>query len=166
MGQALGPRHADATTYAQAWREPGSRRRVKGRSASSWTSGTALGRHTRKPLRASLRLMRGPAQAAGLGALQAFLETGFYAFRQLPDLAGFLAVVAGRERELAASAVRRRVRAAGPARPRVSLGALPCEPVHLTARTHVIPWNDPRSRTTPPVSLRRCTRTPARRCPS
>lgn len=102
MGQALGPRDADATTYAQAWRETGQPQARERQIGLIVDIGTALGRHTRKPLlRQSLRLMRGPAQAAGLGALQAFLETGFDAFRQLPDLAGFLAVVAGRERELA-----------------------------------------------------------------
>ena len=34
-------------------------------------------------LRNSLRLMRGPAQVAGLGDLQAFLESGFETFRAM-----------------------------------------------------------------------------------
>ena len=42
--------------------------------------------------------MRGPAQAAGLAALQQFLERGFDTFRSLRGAAGFLQTVAERER--------------------------------------------------------------------
>jgi hypothetical protein len=65
--------------------------------------GSALDRYTRNPLlRHSLRLMRGPASAAGLGALQHFLETGFDTFREMRGAAYFLDTVAQRERRLAA----------------------------------------------------------------
>jgi hypothetical protein len=37
-----------------------------------------------------LRTMRGPAHAAGFGALQEFLETGFITFRQISDIDRFL----------------------------------------------------------------------------
>ena len=37
-----------------------------------------------------LRTMRGPAHAAGFGALQEFLETGFVTFRQISDIDRFL----------------------------------------------------------------------------
>ena len=61
--------------------------------------GTALQRHTRSlTLRTSLRLMRGPAAAAGLSTLQSFLESGLEAFRQLKDPAAFLQTIATRER--------------------------------------------------------------------
>lgn len=39
---------------------------------------------------ATLRAMRAPAHAAGFGALQEFLETGFRTFRQIPDIDHFL----------------------------------------------------------------------------
>jgi hypothetical protein len=65
--------------------------------------GTALDGLTRKPgLRQSLRLMRGPARAAGLAALQSFLERGFDTFKAMNGAAEFLALVGLRERELAA----------------------------------------------------------------
>ena len=57
--------------------------------------GSALDRYTRNPLlRASLRLMRGPAAAAGLGALQGFLERGFDTFREMRGAREFLDTVA------------------------------------------------------------------------
>ena len=37
-----------------------------------------------------LRTMRAPAHAAGFGALQDFLETGFNRFRRIPDIDLFL----------------------------------------------------------------------------
>jgi len=41
----------------------------------------------------TLRAMKAPAHAAGFGALQEFLETGFYTFRQIPDVDHFLAEI-------------------------------------------------------------------------
>jgi len=65
--------------------------------------GTALDKYTRNPLlRHSLRLMRSPAKAAGLGALQQFLETGFDTFRAMGGAQEFLHTIAQRERALAA----------------------------------------------------------------
>ena len=54
-------------------------------------------------MRSSLRLMRGPAHAAGLAALQRFLEAGFEAFAALQGAAPFMAWVGERERALAAA---------------------------------------------------------------
>lgn len=66
--------------------------------------GEALDGYTRNLLlRQSLRLMRAPAQAAGLSALQAFLERGFDTFRAMKGAADFLRVIAERERQLAAA---------------------------------------------------------------
>jgi hypothetical protein len=57
--------------------------------------GTALDRYTRNPLlRHSLRLMRGPAQAAGMGVLQAFLERGFDTFGEMRGATEFLDTIA------------------------------------------------------------------------
>jgi hypothetical protein len=65
--------------------------------------GRALDTLTRSPLlHRTLRLMRGPARAAGLGALQSFLEAGFDTFRAMHGADEFLRVVGERERALAA----------------------------------------------------------------
>jgi hypothetical protein len=64
--------------------------------------GSALDRYTRNVLlRNSLRLMRGPASAAGLGSLQRFLESGFDTFKSMRGASEFLETVALRERRLA-----------------------------------------------------------------
>ena len=63
--------------------------------------GLALDRFVRQPLlRHTLRLMRGPARAAGLAELQTFLESGFDTFRAMRGADQFLAWVAERERAL------------------------------------------------------------------
>jgi hypothetical protein len=54
-------------------------------------------------LRHSLRAMRIPARAAGLAALQTFLESGFDTFRGLRGADEFLAQIVKREHSLAAS---------------------------------------------------------------
>jgi hypothetical protein len=41
----------------------------------------------------TLRAMRAPAHAAGFGALQEFLETGFFTFREIPDVDHFLSEI-------------------------------------------------------------------------
>jgi hypothetical protein len=41
----------------------------------------------------TLRAMRGPAHAAGFGALQEFLETGYHTFRNIPDTQYFLETI-------------------------------------------------------------------------
>lgn len=41
----------------------------------------------------TLRAMRGPAHAAGFGALQEFLETGYRTFRLIPDIDHFLSEI-------------------------------------------------------------------------
>ena len=43
-----------------------------------------------------LRAMRGPAHAAGFGALQEFLQTGYGTFRQIPDIDHFLSEIESR----------------------------------------------------------------------
>ena len=62
--------------------------------------GRELDRLTHKPgLRTLLRMMRGPANAAGLSSLQRFLETGFDAFADMRGAQGFLELIEQRERE-------------------------------------------------------------------
>lgn len=43
-----------------------------------------------------LRAMRGPAHAAGFGALQEFLQTGYGTFRRIPDIDHFLSEIESR----------------------------------------------------------------------
>jgi hypothetical protein len=63
-----------------------------------------LDRITRLPLlRNALRLMRGPARAAGLADLQRSLETGFDTFKAMKGADEFIAFIAARERALAAA---------------------------------------------------------------
>ena len=63
--------------------------------------GAALDVYVTKPfLRGALVMMRHPARAAGLSALQAFLERGFAAFRKMRGATEFLATIDRRERAL------------------------------------------------------------------
>jgi hypothetical protein len=48
----------------------------------------------------TLRAMRAPAHAAGFGALQKFLETGYSTFRQIPDIEHFLHEIETRMTEI------------------------------------------------------------------
>ena len=89
-------------SYVRAWQgagEPAARAR---QIELVMRVGQALDRHTRSfVLRASLKAMRGPARAAGLGALQAFLEAGFDAFGAMHGAREFLATIQSRESALA-----------------------------------------------------------------
>ena len=88
--------------YVRAWQatgEPAARAR---QLELVMQVGEALDRHTRSfMLRASLKAMRGPARAAGMGALQTFLETGFDAFAAMGGSKDFLATIQRREDALA-----------------------------------------------------------------
>jgi hypothetical protein len=90
-------------SYVRAWQatgEPAARAR---QIELVMRVGEALDRHTRSfVLRASLKAMRGPARAAGMGALQAFLENGFDAFGAMGGAKEFLATIQARESALAA----------------------------------------------------------------
>lgn len=89
--------------YVRAWQQVG-QPQVRARQIELMLAvGRALDRYTRNPLlRHSLRLMRTPAKAAGLSALQQFLETGFDTFREMNGADEFLGTIADRERDLAA----------------------------------------------------------------
>ncbi len=63
--------------------------------------GQSLDRLVRKPfVGATLSLMRKPAQLAGLGELQDFLQRGYQAFTKMGDAHEFIDLVVGRERKL------------------------------------------------------------------
>ena len=89
-------------SYVRAWQatgEPAARAR---QIELVMSVGQALDRHTRSfMLRASLKAMRGPARAAGMGALQTFLESGFDAFGAMGGAKEFLAAIHARETALA-----------------------------------------------------------------
>lgn len=103
MAAALDTDPIDEAAYGRAWRAVGQPEARERQVTLMLRVGTALERHTRsRLLRAGLHLMRGPAHAAGLGALQQMLETGFNAFAAMaPDAGRFLQTIAARERELA-----------------------------------------------------------------
>lgn len=103
MAREIGAQPLDAATYGQAWRNVGRPADRERQITLVNGIGTSLDHHTHSlTLRQTLRLMRGPARAAGLGTLQTFLEHGFDAFRGMRGADDFLATVATRERALAA----------------------------------------------------------------
>lgn len=102
MADQLSSEEVVASDYVVAWRRVGKREARSTQVDLMLTVGRALQRYTRNPvLRGSLRLMRGPAKAAGLGALQDFLESGFDTFRDLGGHAPqFLEIISERERRI------------------------------------------------------------------
>lgn len=102
MGAVLDGQEVDAPCYGRAWRQVGQPANRERQIVLMHSVGQALDRYTRNPLlRHSLRLMRGPAHAAGLGALQEFLESGFDTFKAMRGADEFLAIIVQRERALA-----------------------------------------------------------------
>lgn len=91
---------SDAARYLSAWRATGERAQRERQLAVVLHMGRELQRLTRMAsLRLALRMMRRPAEAAGLGSLQQFLERGFDAFGHMGDAAGFLGAIARREQD-------------------------------------------------------------------
>jgi hypothetical protein len=71
----------DEASYREAWRAVGCREARQRQLELLIAIGTSLEQHTRTAfLTMTLRLMRAPAKAAGLGHLQSFLERGLAAF--------------------------------------------------------------------------------------
>jgi len=97
VGQPL-----DLTAYARAWKASCRPEEREMQISLTLCIGGDLDRLTRKPfLRTTLHLMRGPARAAGLPALQQFLEMGFDTFKAMGGADDFLETVGRRERLLA-----------------------------------------------------------------
>lgn len=103
MARALpGPR-IEAADYVRAWQSVGDAAAREQQVELMIRIGRALDQYTRKPMwSATLRMMRGPAKAAGLTDLQTFLESGFDAFKAMRGADQFLQTVAQRERTLIA----------------------------------------------------------------
>ncbi len=101
MAHALGSDTVGDRSYREAWLAVGLRTMRERQLILLTAVGTALERHTRTPLlAATLRLMRHPARAAGLSALQSFLERGLAAFTAMHGAAEFLMVIATNERRV------------------------------------------------------------------
>lgn len=99
MARCLDGLEPDAAAYGRAWRRVGRPEARERQVALMLIVGRSLDRHTGNPLLgATLRVMRGPAHAAGLGALQEFLESGFQAFKAMKGAEEFLVAVAHNER--------------------------------------------------------------------
>src|SRR6187431_2911985 len=104
MARHLAGLPVTAPIYVAAWRQTGQPANRQRQIDLMLDVGRALDVYTRRPLlRHSLRAMRVPARAAGLSALQAFLENGFDTFRAMRGADEFLQQIAKRERAMAAS---------------------------------------------------------------
>ena len=95
----------EVARYVAAWRRVGRRADRERQLERVLAIGQEMGRITRLPgLRLMLKMMRGPATAAGMGSLQRFLEAGFDTFagiaRTRNGVAVFLAVIEEREHAL------------------------------------------------------------------
>jgi hypothetical protein len=104
MAMVLPDRHLGPASYHRAWKLAATGDERDRQIGLMLQVGLALERYTRNVLlRNSLRLMRGPARAAGLGSLQRFLESGFDTFKSMHGATEFLNTVAYRERRLSAA---------------------------------------------------------------
>ena len=95
----------DAGGYVRAWKATGRRADRERQLATLVTIGGEMSRLTRLPgLRLMLKMMRGPAAAAGMTSLQRFLETGFDTFvavtRQRGGAERFVETIREREQKL------------------------------------------------------------------
>ena len=98
---------SDAVRYTMAWRGVGRRSERESQLKVVLGIGEQMARLTRTPgLRVMLKMMRGPAVAAGLASLQRFLETGFDTFAAMARKPGgaeeFLGIIQQRESALLA----------------------------------------------------------------
>jgi hypothetical protein len=97
------PLVTDATRYAAAFRDCANLPERERQIALVGEIGAALDALARKTLIAkAVEMMHGPAHAAGLGELHAFLERGFQAFRHMRGASEFLATIDRRERRILA----------------------------------------------------------------
>ena len=98
---ALPPGPIDAQRYGEAYRRASTRAERERQIDLIVAVGERLDALVRKPLVArTLRLMRAPAEMAGLQDLQVFLERGFEAFRAMHGAGDFLELVRSRETDI------------------------------------------------------------------
>ena len=98
--QPMGDSQIDAARYITCWRQVADPAARQHQLEVVLALGQSLDSLTRKPgLRTLLKMMRGPALAAGLTSLQRFLEAGFDAFQTMRGADEFLKLIALRETE-------------------------------------------------------------------
>ena len=98
LTNALGRQQLNDANYLKAFRDVGRRTARLRQIELMCAVGEGLDRMVKKTLIFStLKMLRGPAQMAGLGEMQRFLEMGFTAFRQMKGADYFLATIASRE---------------------------------------------------------------------
>ena len=95
----------DVAGYVRAWKAVGRREDRQRQLETVIDIGAELSRLTRTPgLRLMLKMMRGPAGAAGMSSLQRFLEAGFDTFGAVAKNPGgaerFLSTIREREQQL------------------------------------------------------------------
>lgn len=104
MARVLESERLGREAYILAWQQVGQPEARNLQLQLVVSIGEALNRFTRHAwLVTTLRLMRAPARAAGLAALQSFLESGMASFRTMGDATPFLRTIEQRERELMAA---------------------------------------------------------------
>ena len=102
MAERLESERIEPGDYIAAWQAVGRRADRERQIMLTLSIAAQLDRITRLPLlRNALRLMRGPARAAGLADLQRSLETGFDTFKAMKGADEFIAFIGERERDLA-----------------------------------------------------------------
>lgn len=97
--------HDDVPGYVRAWKAIGRREDRQRQLETVVFVGVEMTRLTRLPgLRMMLKMMRGPAAAAGMASLQRFLEAGFDTFAAVAKQKGgaerFLEIIRQREQHL------------------------------------------------------------------
>lgn len=101
MGRQIASSRCDRESYVRAWRTVGMRQVREDQLRRVLAIGESLNRLTTHAwIVRLLRLMRGPAEAAGLGQLQQFLETGLAGFCSMNGAGEFLQTVGQRERAI------------------------------------------------------------------
>ena len=96
--ESAGAMDLDVASYGIAYRACGNGPQRERQILLIREVGNELAKLVHKPIVVHLiRLMRGPAHAAGFGALQEFLESGVLSFRQLDDPVYFVNTIYERE---------------------------------------------------------------------
>ena len=126
MAAQLEAERISGSDYIRAWQGTGRAPDRQRQIVMTLDLAARLDQLTHKPLlRNALRMMRGPARAAGLSELQRFLESGFDIFRAMNGAQEFIAVVGSRERALAAALSAAGTDGADPSSTEVALAGLP-----------------------------------------
>jgi hypothetical protein len=93
-----GLEHLDMDGYCRTYRACSDRQGRERQIELIRKLGHDLGKLVDKPLVNTLvRLLRGPAHAAGFGKLQSFLESGLGSFRAIDDVGWFVGTIYRRE---------------------------------------------------------------------